>query len=215
MKSALLSLSLVMALAFTGAPAYSQNAPDSAHAAKKADGKKKSGKKKAEKKAEAKDDGAAGEQDGQKTAKKADRKEKEDKSPLSAVAKGLKTVKYVTAKKADLKATHYIYLVSASWCGPCNQEMPHVVQQYKEMRQCGVELILVSADHDQGAAKGFVSKYGAEFPCAMGDTERGKLPGWKDGNSIPFANIVDAEGNSLASGRAGQVIGNWKQTCGK
>lgn len=188
MKSALLSLSLAMALAVAGAPAYSQDATDTAPAAKKSDGKKKSGKK---------------------GGKKA------EKAPATALGKAVKTLKYVTAKKADAKATHYIYLVSASWCGPCNQEMPHVVQQYKEMRECGVELILVSGDHDQGAAKGFLSKYGAEFPCVMGDTERNKLPGWKDNNSIPFANIVDAEGNSLASGRAGQILGNWKQTCGK
>lgn len=140
---------------------------------------------------------------------------KAEKAPLSAVAKALKEVKFVGGKKADAKATHYIYLVSASWCGPCNAEMPAVVEQYKQMRQCGVELILVSGDHDPAQAKGFMSKYGADFPCVMGDTERKKLPGWQDNRSIPFAIIVDAEGKSLASGNAKPVIGNWRQTTGK
>lgn len=149
---------------------------------------------------------------GKKTEKKA---EKAEKAPLSAVAKALKEVKFVGGKKADPKATHYIYLVSASWCGPCNAEMPKVVEEYKEMRKCGVELILVSADHASSQATGFMKKYGADFPCAMGDTERNKLPGWQNKNSIPYAIIVDADGNSLTCGNAAPVIGNWKQTTGK
>lgn len=159
--------------------------------------------------------GAAVKKATDKKKKKKKAAKKAEKAPLSAVGKALKDVKYVTGKKADPKATHYIYLVSASWCGPCNAEMPKVVEQYKEMSQCGVELILVSGDHDPAQASGFVKKYGADFPCVMGDTERNKLPGWKNNNTIPFANIVDAEGNSLASGRAGAIIGNWKQTTGK
>ena len=160
-------------------------------------------------------EGAAVKKATDKKKKKKKETKKAEKAPVSVVGKAVKEVKYITSKKADPKATHYIYLVSASWCGPCNAEMPKVVQEYKEMSKCGVELILVSADHDKSQAVGFMNKYGADFPGAMGDTERHKLPGWKDGSSIPFANIVDAEGNSLASGRAGAIIGNWKQTTGK
>ena len=202
MKIATLLLALFAGLMFSTAAVYAQDdAPDAAPAHKAA-GKKKSGKKKG--KAERTEKPA-----------KEEKAEKPGKGDASPMAKALKKVNFVTSKKADPKATHYIYLISASWCGPCNAEMPHVVEQYKEMSKCGVELILVSADNASSQATGFMKKYGANFPCAMGNSERHKLLGWEDRNGIPYAIIVDADGNKLTSGNAAPVIGNWKATTGK
>ena len=193
MKTIALLVGFLVGAVFCGPVACGQDAaPDAA--VQKA--KKKGGKKREKKEKKAKG-------------------EKPAKAELSAVGKALKDVKFVGGKKVDTQATHYIYLVSASWCGPCNAEMPKVVEQYKEMSKCGVELILVSGDHNPSQATGFMKKYGADFPCAMGDTERKKLPGWEDNRSIPFAIIVDAEGNKLTSGNAAPVINNWRQTTGK
>ena len=202
MKIASFLLALFAGLMINGAALYAQDdAPDAAPAHKAA-GKKKGGKKKG--KAEKAEKPA-----------KEDKAEKPGKGDASPMAKALKKVNYVTSKKPDSKATHYIYLISASWCGPCNAEMPHVVEQYKEMSKCGVELILVSADHDKSQAVGFMKKYGADFPGTMGDTERHKLLGWENRGSIPYAIIVDADGNKLTCGNAAPVIGGWKQTTGK
>lgn len=205
MKIATLLVALFAGLMFSTAAVYAQDdAPDAAPAHKAA-GKKKAGKKKG--KAE-----KAGKAEKPAKEEKAEKPGKGDASPM---AKALKKVNFVTSKKADPKATHYIYLISASWCGPCNAEMPHVVEQYKEMSKCGVELILVSADNASSQATGFMKKYGANFPCAMGNSERKKLLGWEDRNGIPYAIIVDADGNKLTSGNAAPVIGGWKQTTGK
>ena len=204
MKIATLLPALFAGLMINGAAVYAQDGSPEAAPAHKA-GKKKAGKKKG--KAEKAD----------KTAKedKAEKAEKPGKGDASPMAKALKKVNFVTSKKADPKATHYIYLISASWCGPCNAEMPHVVEQYKEMSKCGVELILVSADKASSQATGFMKKYGANFPCAMGDTERHKLLGWENRSGIPYAIIVDADGNRLTIGNAASVIGGWRQTTGK
>ena len=204
MKIATLLLALFAGLMINGAAVYAQDGAPEAAPAHKA-GKKKAGKKKG--KAEKAD----------KTAKedKAEKAEKPGKGDASPMAKALKKVNFVTSKKADPKATHYIYLISASWCGPCNAEMPHVVEQYKEMSKCGVELILVSADHDKSQAVGFMKKYGANFPGTMGDTERHKLLGWENRSGIPYAIIVDADGNRLTIGNAASVISGWRQTTGK
>lgn len=205
MKIATLLLALFAGLMISTAAVYAQDdAPDAAPAHKAA-GKKKSGKKK----------GKAGKAEKAEKPAKEEKAEKPGKGDASPMAKALKKVNFVTSKKADPKATHYIYLISASWCGPCNAEMPHVVEQYKEMSKCGVELILVSADHDKSQAVGFMKKYGADFPGTMGDTERHKLLGWENRGSIPYAIIVDADGNKLTCGNAASVIGGWKQTTGK
>ena len=202
MKIAALLVALLAGLLFGSPAVYAQDGAPDAAPAHKAAGKKKAGKKKG--KAEKAEKPA-----------KEDKAEKPGKADASPMAKALKKVNFVTSKKPDPKATHYIYLISASWCGPCNAEMPHVVEQYKEMSKCGVELILVSADNASSQATGFMKKYGANFPCAMGNSERHKLLGWEDRNGIPYAIIVDADGNKLTSGNAAPVIGNWKQTTGK
>ncbi len=113
--------------------------------------------------------------------------------------------------KPNSSARYYIYLCSAGWCGPCNCEMPHVVEAYKEMKESGlVELVLVDFDRSPEAAREFVAKYGVTFPATMRDNGV-LLPGFKSPRGIPSAIIVDAEGNEIKSGH-GALIRSWKST---
>lgn len=108
-------------------------------------------------------------------------------------------------------ADFYIYLISASWCPPCNKEMPHVVEAYKKMREEGsVELVLISADSKAEDAKGFVEKYGAEFTVINARGEGSTPPpGFIKPTGIPHATIVDSEGNVIKDGHGGIVM-NWE-----
>ncbi len=102
-------------------------------------------------------------------------------------------------------ARYYIYLCSAGWCGPCNREMPHVVEAYKGIRESGlVELLLVDFDHSEGEAKAFVEKYGVTFPATMSAAAVG-LPGYKEPRGVPLAFIVDAEGNLVFFGHGSRI----------
>lgn len=110
---------------------------------------------------------------------------------------------------AATDADFYIYLTTASWCGPCNAEMPHVVEHYKKMRELGnVELIVVSGDREAGAAKGFLEKYGAEFAAYDRNVGR-RLPGYTSPNGIPAAIVVDKEGNVIKEGH-GAIVNDWE-----
>ena len=153
-----------------------------------------------------------------KSKKKKDKKDKEDAedaateeaAELSVVGKALEGAEYLTSTRPNLKAKFYIFLNSASWCGPCNAEMPEVVKCYEEMKRSGqVELILQSADSDAGAAVGFLNKYGATFP-GIPKGKMPNLPNLKAGPGIPWANILDADGNNITSGHGG-IIRQWKQ----
>lgn len=113
--------------------------------------------------------------------------------------------------KPATDADFYIYLISASWCPPCNAEMPHVVEAYKKMREEGsVELVLISADDNAAAAKGFVEKYGAEF-TVINARSKGSTPppGFVKPTGIPHATIVDSEGNIIKDGH-GSIVMNWE-----
>ncbi|MBR5895280.1 MAG: TlpA family protein disulfide reductase [Akkermansia sp.] len=129
---------------------------------------------------------------------------------LSTVAQALAKAEYLTNTRPNLKAKFYIFLNSASWCGPCNAEMPEVVKCYEEMKRSGlVELVLHSADSTPGDAVGFLNKYGASFP-AIPKEKMPNLPNIKPGMGIPWANILDADGNYITSGH-GQIIRQWKE----
>ncbi len=138
-----------------------------------------------------------------------DRKKDKKKAGSGKVAKTLGKVEFLTKTKPNLKAKYYIYLCSASWCGPCNAEMPHVVKAYKKMKADKVELILVSADNSEKAAEGFLKKYGAKFPAMMSTAGVKELPGFTPPRSIPYAIIVDADGKVLKQGH-GAIALKWR-----
>jgi thiol-disulfide isomerase/thioredoxin len=149
-----------------------------------------------------------------KTKKKKKSKKSADKKTASASAVGKAVGKLKTFNgKPSKKALVYVYLQSASWCGPCNKEMPEVAEIYKEMKKDGrAEVILIGADKTEDAAKKFLKQYKAKFPgILIGGKNVDQLPGFTPARGIPNATMVDAEGNVLANGFPSTVLPQWKQ----
>ncbi len=106
-------------------------------------------------------------------------------------------------------ARYYIYLCSAGWCAPCNREMPQVVEAYQDMKKSGmVELLLISYDYTEPEALRFMEKYGMMFPATM-SSHASALPGFSSPRGIPYAIIVDGEGNVIARDH-GAMLKDWK-----
>lgn len=152
---------------------------------------------------------------GEKKAKKKKKKSKkadDKKAKATPVGKAVGKLKTFNGKP-NKKAQVYIYLQSASWCGPCNQEMPEVAAAYKEMDKDGrAEIILIGHDQTEDGAKKFLKQYKAKFPGILVNGKGvDKLPGFRMAQGIPNAIMVDAEGNVLASGFPSSVIPQWKQ----
>lgn len=148
--------------------------------------------------------------------KKKSKKKEAKKSSVSKVGKAVGKLKSFNGK-ASKKAVVYVYLQSASWCPPCNQEMPEVVNLYNEMKKDGrAELILVGHDRTEDGAKAFLKKYKAKFPGVVSSAKGvDALPGFSVANGIPHATMVDGEGNVLASGYPSSVIAQWQQAVQK
>lgn len=144
--------------------------------------------------------------------KKKKKSKKKATATVSKVGKAVSKLKTFNGK-ASKKALVYVYLQSASWCGPCNQEMPEVAKTYKAMKKDGrAEIILIGGDQTEDAAKKFLKKYKAKFPGILATAvNAAELPGFTPARGIPHATMVDGEGNVLADGFPSDVLSGWEQ----
>lgn len=95
----------------------------------------------------------------------------------------------------------------ASWCGPCRQEMPVLVDIHNKFGKAGLCIIGVSLDEDEKQWKDAVNKMNMTW------LQLSDLQGWNNSaaqmygiQSIPFTIIVDNKGNILASGLRGEEL---------
>lgn len=95
----------------------------------------------------------------------------------------------------------------ATWCGPCNEEMPMLVREEEKYASRGVSVIGVSLDkpEDINKVRAFISKYHVTFPVWVGGSAD-DLDRWKLGPAIPATAFIDASGNI-----AGRVEGEMKK----
>ncbi len=139
---------------------------------------------------------------------KKDAPKEEVKKEESVVGAILKKNTFFNNPEPNFDADFFIFLESASWCGPCNAEMPEVAKAYEQMKASGkVELILVGYDQTEAAAKGFLEKYKAKFPGVMRGASVPQMPAAK---GIPHAVIMKADGTLIEEGH-GSLIRSWKK----
>lgn len=148
------------------------------------------------------------------TAQGADNKPIAVENAPGAVGKVLAKVKPLTDPKAKTNAKYYLCLYSASWCGPCRAEMPHVVKLYNEeiKKNPDIELILFSRDRNPADAKKWISSSKAKFPV-LAPKDQSKIPGAQSPNGIPHLYIIDAEGNVIKNGHPSSLLSQYKTFC--
>lgn len=96
----------------------------------------------------------------------------------------------------------------ATWCGPCNEEMPMLVEAEKQYGPSGVIFIGASLDERKTTAHipGFLSKHGITFPVWTGATgdDLAKL---RMGEAVPATAFIDRGGLIVA-----RVSGQLRET---
>ena len=95
----------------------------------------------------------------------------------------------------------------ASWCGPCRQEMPFMIELYNAYKDHGLGIVGVSLDQERAAWLQATEKLGIKWP-QMSD-----LKGWDNAaaqqfsiNSIPHTIVVDRQGRILKRGLRGEEL---------
>jgi thiol-disulfide isomerase/thioredoxin len=104
-----------------------------------------------------------------------------------------------TKKLADYEGKVLVVDLWATWCGPCRQEIPHLVAIANEYKDRGVEVIgLTNEDPetDSEMVKQFSEMFKINYPIGWANVEmqRGLMQGR---NGIPQTYIIGRDGTVL------------------
>jgi thiol-disulfide isomerase/thioredoxin len=100
----------------------------------------------------------------------------------------------------------------ASFCEPCRQEVPNILENYRAYHDKGFDVVGVNLDTDPRLAHEYMNQTGFHFPTIFGDSP--KTRGWnlplarKYGvMSIPRVILVDQKGNVVSTMARGERLG--------
>jgi thiol-disulfide isomerase/thioredoxin len=81
----------------------------------------------------------------------------------------------------------------ATWCGPCQQEMPLLDQMYKKYKPAGFTLLGVNVDKEAPAVKELLARKPVSFPVLL-DPENSVSRAYHVAD-MPSSVIIDRKGN--------------------
>ncbi|MBM3723768.1 MAG: TlpA family protein disulfide reductase [Actinobacteria bacterium] len=96
---------------------------------------------------------------------------------------------------SDLLGQVVIVNTWASWCGPCEDEMPLLLDIEKNYQRDGVSLLGINVEDKPQDAKEFATKFGIDFPSLVDSDSKllASLPGAPP-NALPSTLIIDRNG---------------------
>jgi peroxiredoxin len=80
----------------------------------------------------------------------------------------------------------------ASWCAPCQEELPELEKIYRKYQERGFEVIGVNIDKKQANAEKFVRRFGLTFPVML-DPESAVVGEYR-AHAMPMSYLIDQEG---------------------
>jgi nucleoredoxin len=65
---------------------------------------------------------------------------------------------------AERPKKYYVFYYTASWCGPCQQFTPSLVEFYEKKKNSNFEIVLITSDRDEEAMEGYAVKKNMPWP---------------------------------------------------
>jgi thiol-disulfide isomerase/thioredoxin len=105
----------------------------------------------------------------------------------------LKTLDGQEITLSQLKGKVVLLDFWATWCAPCRESIPHLVQLYKTYRQSGLEVVGMNVDRgDVDTVRRFVKSMDIPYPIILASDELERNYGI---TGLPTTILIDKEGN--------------------
>lgn len=116
----------------------------------------------------------------------------------------LRDMNGIEVNLADLKGKPLLINFWATWCPPCLEEIPHLVQLSEQYKKDGLVILGISTDDTPDQVKPFASQLKMNYPVLIGldqpDVERAFGAMW----AIPVTIFVKKDGNICKTHRGTQ-----------
>ena len=127
---------------------------------------------------------------------------KPDTIPVSQVKLKKASVDHILGTIPESNAQVTLVNVWATWCQPCREEFPAILQVYRELKEEGFRLIFISADfpEQEKQARRFLANHGVDFQTYMKTDKDQQFinalhPDWS--GALPGTFIYDDSGELL------------------
>lgn len=80
----------------------------------------------------------------------------------------------------------------ATWCKPCEREMPYIENQYQQFKDQGVQVLAIDSGETDLVVNRFIDRKGLNFPVMIDD---GAVQATYGINPLPITFLIDKEGN--------------------
>ncbi|MCC8145585.1 MAG: AhpC/TSA family protein, partial [Bacteroidales bacterium] len=94
----------------------------------------------------------------------------------------------------------------ASWCAPCLQEMPDLVEFYNQLKNEKFEIVGVSLDEDKEQWLKTIREYKMTWPQMADMQQSSPATGSYNVSHIPYTVLIDPQGFIIADGLRGQEL---------
>jgi cytochrome c biogenesis protein CcmG/thiol:disulfide interchange protein DsbE len=97
---------------------------------------------------------------------------------------------------SDLQGSPVLLNFWASWCPPCKNEMPDIVDQYERYKGQGLVVVAVNLQEADSKVSDFAAEYGMDFPIVI-DRAGAVAGAWRIGGAfegLPSSYFIDASG---------------------
>jgi len=108
----------------------------------------------------------------------------------------LRDLKKNMVKLSDYKGKVVLINFWATWCQPCQAEMPHLQKMYEDLKDDGFEVLSISIDEARDAykVKPLIRRGKYTFTVLL-DKHTEVIPLYNPEQTLPYNALVDREGN--------------------